>query len=326
MNDMDAFERQLANVMQQGGRPSLPVDAAAMVRSAVTAAPSGRWSVITRRLRGGVAPTPTEGGFTMFSIAKYVAAGVIVALFGGFLLSSALTTPQGEEAMPAALTASPSAEAETEATRPDAPSPVSADETLAGFVAEQVEPGVIRVANDGVSDLEWPLDAGCFLGICIPNHLMIGLDGSVWVIQADGLQQLGEEGVIPFPVATTQWNAWPKPRIRVGADGTPWMASQREVSADEPGRLASSLLSWDGSDWQVRLTADDSVWEGIDFRLQPGGTVWAQTSTDKRGRYRYQRLEGDDWTRIPRPPIPTATCGPGPSRTTARSGPCAAAR
>ncbi|MEA2025692.1 MAG: hypothetical protein U9O18_03275 [Chloroflexota bacterium] len=44
----------------------------------------------------------------MFSAVKFAGAAAIVALFGGFLLSGALTTQQGEEMVPAAVTASPS--------------------------------------------------------------------------------------------------------------------------------------------------------------------------------------------------------------------------
>jgi len=46
----------------------------------------------------------------MFSALKFVAAGVIVALFGGFLLAGVLTTPQGDEMVPAAVTESPQPE------------------------------------------------------------------------------------------------------------------------------------------------------------------------------------------------------------------------
>jgi hypothetical protein len=50
-------------------------------------------------------PRPARG-FTMFSALKFIAAGVIVALFGGFLLAGILTTPS-EEMAPAAVSASP---------------------------------------------------------------------------------------------------------------------------------------------------------------------------------------------------------------------------
>ncbi len=47
-------------------------------------------------------------GFTMFAALKFIAAAAIVALFGGFLLAGVLTTPQGDEMAPAAVTDSPS--------------------------------------------------------------------------------------------------------------------------------------------------------------------------------------------------------------------------
>jgi len=46
----------------------------------------------------------------MFSAVKFVAAAAIVTLFGGFLLAGVPMTPQGEEPLPAAVTASPSPE------------------------------------------------------------------------------------------------------------------------------------------------------------------------------------------------------------------------
>jgi hypothetical protein len=45
----------------------------------------------------------------MFSALKFVAAGAIVALVGGFLLSGVLTTPNADEVAPAAVSASPTA-------------------------------------------------------------------------------------------------------------------------------------------------------------------------------------------------------------------------
>ncbi len=58
----------------------------------------------------------------MFSAVTFAAAAAIVALFGGFVLSGALTTQQGEETVPAAVTASPSP-----ATTYVAPHPVSGE-------------------------------------------------------------------------------------------------------------------------------------------------------------------------------------------------------
>ena len=88
MDPMNAFEQQLSRVASEVAGPVRSVDAMAVVRSA-TAAPVHRWSILVRRVQGGVT-TPTEGGFSMFSALKFIAAGVIVALFGGFLLAGVL--------------------------------------------------------------------------------------------------------------------------------------------------------------------------------------------------------------------------------------------
>ena len=121
MTDMTAFERRVADGMLHRAGPVRPVDDLAIYESVIAANRQKGW------------------GFTMFSALKFVAAAVIVALFGGFLLAGILTTPQGEDMAPAAVTASPS--------------PMTTDELLAGMVTEEVEPGVYRVVNDGVRDL-----------------------------------------------------------------------------------------------------------------------------------------------------------------------------
>ena len=69
MDDMNAFERQLSNVVQRAARPPRPVDAMTIVTVATTT--SSRWRFQT-----------------MFSATKFVVAGVIVALFGGFLVTN----------------------------------------------------------------------------------------------------------------------------------------------------------------------------------------------------------------------------------------------
>jgi hypothetical protein len=107
MDDLTALERQIGTELRReiGMVPSF--DAMAIARSAIATTPPGRWSVVTRRLRGGVSAR-TEGGFHMFSALKFVAAGVIVALFGGVLLAGILTTQPGDELAPAAVTETPS--------------------------------------------------------------------------------------------------------------------------------------------------------------------------------------------------------------------------
>ena len=76
MDDMQTFEREIAGVIRRAISPARPVDAMAVARAAATQSPKRRFQ-------------------SMFSATKYVVAGVIVALFGGFLL---VTLPIGEPA------------------------------------------------------------------------------------------------------------------------------------------------------------------------------------------------------------------------------------
>ena len=131
-------------------------------------------------------PTPARG-FTMFSAVKFVAAAAIVALFGAFLLTGILTAPQGDEMAPAAVT--------------ESPLPTTTEELLSGMVTEEVEPGVLKITNDGVRDVggeSWGPDGG----------VTVGLDGSVWLYWQDGRYvQVGEDraGDLMVPARRDGW-------------------------------------------------------------------------------------------------------------------------
>ncbi len=71
MDDMNAFEHQLADRVVRMAGPAPHFDALEIARTAATQSPKWRFQ-------------------SMFSATKYVAAGAIVALFGGFLLTSTL--------------------------------------------------------------------------------------------------------------------------------------------------------------------------------------------------------------------------------------------
>ena len=85
MDDMRSFEDRLAEELGLMAGPEPPVDALAVSRSVAAQAPK-------RRLQ------------TMFSATKFVLAGAIVALFGGFLLAGILTTQDEAPPAPAAET------------------------------------------------------------------------------------------------------------------------------------------------------------------------------------------------------------------------------
>ena len=69
MDDMNAFDKQLASVVLQRVGPARPVDDAAIFTAIPTQSPKWRFG-------------------SMFSATKFVVAGAILALFVGFLLSA----------------------------------------------------------------------------------------------------------------------------------------------------------------------------------------------------------------------------------------------
>lgn len=159
---------------------------------------------------------------------------------------------------------------------------------LAGFVVEEVEPGVLRVVDDGVRDLAD--QAGV---------LVAGLDGSIWLFGADRFYRLGEEG-----------HAWdfgdrldredvgePDGRVRsrldvadieVGPDGVVWATGLPSVRS---GRSRPrDLRSFDGREWTVRLEAPRKG-RVLGVEIGPDGTAWASIDGG-RGRIRVSWLAG----------------------------------
>ena len=97
---MKDYELDLA--LEAMGRDRTAVAEPPTLRERVAAIPFAA----TRR--SGWRPLIDTRGYTMFSAVKLIAAAVIVALFGGFLVAGVLTTPQEGEVAPAAVTESPS--------------------------------------------------------------------------------------------------------------------------------------------------------------------------------------------------------------------------
>lgn len=96
MDDMNAFERQVADEVVRASAPPSPVDVAAVFAAATSRRP--RWNLPW-----------------LFGATRFVAAGIVVALFGGLLLAGILATPRADELAPAAVTPSPSASSTAEA-------------------------------------------------------------------------------------------------------------------------------------------------------------------------------------------------------------------
>lgn len=234
MDDMNALERQLASVVRGAMRPPRPVDGSAIVRSVTSEAPTDPWSVIRRRLRGG-SPALPEGGFSMFSAVKIVAAAAIVALFGGLLLTGVLTAPEGEERAPAAATSSPAADPSSGIT----------------FVPTD-DPNVFEVISE--PHKKWLGGKPFGLG-----PIAIDPGGGVWVQGWDGaknperafLAELGVPGRVklePFQVDDLAFTA----------DGTLWAPSPRREPRN-PRQLQPVLRSFDGERWTRHDTGGFTV-------------------------------------------------------------------
>jgi hypothetical protein len=235
----------------------------------------GRWWPLPYDLPAPIptthGPTPARG-FTMFSAVKFVVAGVIVALFGGFLLAGVLTTQQGDEVPPAAVT--------------ESPSPMTSEELLLGMVTEEVEPGVFRVTSDGVRDLT-SLDAG---------DIVAGYDDGIWLLREDGFLRLGSDGFHQWPAEVNGWPVEVAPEdhiFEVAPDGTMWVIPRwTNIRVLDP-RRAPGLRSTDGEEWTVEPCPERRQYPDCrGFTVAPDGRVWALW---KEGRWRVGHLGPAGW-------------------------------
>ena len=209
----------------------------------------------------------------MFSALKFVAAGVIVALFGGFLLTGILTTQQGDETSPAAVIASPS--------------PTTAEELLSGMVTEEVEPGVFHVINDGRRDL-WPA-----------WWVYIGQDGSIWGSREDRFFQLGGRGYkrTANGVGNPLW---------VTRDGTLLSIGGKAIRSFDGKSWQRYGTKADGTIQMMSIGPDDTIWATWEDPTDKDRTIVARQTDDGWERltpfpghpYRLYVLDtGDIWVK-----------------------------
>ncbi|MEA2025278.1 MAG: hypothetical protein U9O18_01170 [Chloroflexota bacterium] len=255
MTEMTAFERRVADGMLHRAGPVRPVDDLAIFEAVTAASRSHRW------------------GFTMFSALKFVAAAVIVALFGGFLLAGILATPQDGEVFPAAVT--------------ESPSPMTTGELLSGMVTEEVEPGVYRVIDDGVRDLS----SADYWGV------VAGEDGSIWLGGSGDLFRLGVTETHDWQLG--EWNGlWD---FEIGHDGTVWA-----VAVNDEGQ---ALRSFDGEAWATHRAVEYFSGQDGDVEVVSDGVVWAALGDGTLG---YLAADGSTWQTIETPKARPATVAAGP--------------
>jgi hypothetical protein len=179
-------------------------------------------------------PTPASGS-TVISALKFVTAGVIVGLAGGFLLADTLTTQPSDTVDPAVVT--------------DSPSPMTVDRLLSVAQTEGVEPGVLRVIDDGIRDL----------GSSDNTSLVSGRDGGIWLLSQDHFLRVGDVGAHEWPAG----QAAPLSDFEVALGGTVWTLAQGEDGLSAVHTLAGEQWATYGpaSDFRaIEIAHDDTVW------------------------------------------------------------------
>ena len=251
MTDMTAFERRIAEGMLHRAGPIRPVDDRAVYEAVTATNRQQRW------------------GFTMFSALKFIAASAIVALFGGFLLAGILTTPQGDDVLPAAMTESPSPMTTEDLL-------LTTEDLLSGMVTEEVEPGVRRVINDGYRDLTMSTDpmrqfmaGGSRADYLYPGlrAVIVGDAGNVWRTAACDapapeskclrLYRVGQEGaweIDPGPVSF--WTG----QIDAGLDGQLWALANGAPRVFGDGAWVPAAHHVEGDFDAITVQADGTVW------------------------------------------------------------------
>ena len=241
----------------------------------------------------------------MSSATKFVVAGAIVALSGGFLSGGVLTQQPSDERPPAA--ASASAASSPEATADAAPGRSVRSDLLPGvdLVTEEVEPGVYRVVSDGVRDLSRSADhPNRYLGGILDGNIVAGLDGSLWRLDRESFYRLGEATTHHWPKGIRSSSFRPgQTDIEVGPDGTVWLSAWVGV----PGRNArTDILSYDGQTWSKRWRGAFAKRWTNGVEVQQDGTVWMAWSTNRAkkgeaasGPVRAARLGDDGWEVLP---------------------------
>ena len=217
----------------------------------------------------------------MFSALKFVAASVIVALFGSFLMMGLLSTQPAEEAVTTAVSASPTTDATSEATS----EPTEAETTsvradlLPGvtLTVEEVEPGVFHVLDDGVR--------ARFEGDIVAGH-----DGSILLVRGGDERQrgsfirLGSRGSRRLPQGHTS-------QVVATPDGTVWVLTWGQKNR-------SSIHSLKDGTWTRRSWAAGGP---AGLTVGPDGTIWfADVKTDEKdvGRLVIKRMGADGWQRV----------------------------
>ena len=141
--------------------------------------------------------------------------------------------------------------------------PTTTDEMLAGFVTEQVEPGVFKIVNDGYRDVSHPDE-----DFWLDDAVLVGAVGDVWRITPPRrLFKLGQEpewdyepGLVDIGQANTE----------ASLDGRLWTLALRGLRVFDGETWTQDEYHYPGDSGAEYYIGGD--WEAIE--VQEDGTVW----------------------------------------------------
>jgi hypothetical protein len=220
MHEMNEFERLVADELTRDAGPVLPVDDRAIFETASTAR-APRWR-----------PQP------LFRMTSHIAAGIIVALFGGFLLVGVVVQPTSDGIPAAGGTASP------EGTLSASPTlaPTTDDPALSEAVSDPKETDVIK--------LKTPLATALAAGL-------LATPAATAVAQADLMEPARVTGTTTFPEDVVAGSrAWIDGATR--GDGR-IVTHEWEASDPRLDGLHTTTYSYDSYDRQEMMVAVGTV-------------------------------------------------------------------
>jgi sugar lactone lactonase YvrE len=255
MDDMTIFEEQLGKGLDQLAGPRRPVDAMAIAQSITTHSPKWRFQ-------------------SMFSATKFVVAGAIVALFGGFLLAGVMTQQPTEQIVPAAATASPSDRASyevTEVARPtDAWPSVATSDAL--WLTDYDGRTVVRM--DAQTGDMTTLSVDVQPGSLVPS------EDAIWVVSNSQVQRIDRADLTVSEDTIGRSRGEPFAWAQSGdgaaiiADGSLWIAA--------PGSETDTLIEIDLSTQIIRDEYPaDAIWWGdgsFAWMAAIGDAIWVYSN------------------------------------------------
>ena len=234
---------------------------------------------------------PEDRGSSMFSASKFVVAAVIVALFGGFLLSGVLTTQQDHEVAPAAATVAASLAPIPDLSTSGLFNQVQ-DLAVApdGTVWAATRGGVVRWDKGASTPVVYGEQDG--LPAADVDRIVVAADGTVWAAGHDWVifyDQMWQpvEAVTDLEEMETAFDDV----IAADPTGGAWVLGQ-----DGEGSETIFLIDREGAEQISTLPEGHVGWgSSVEMAVDSAGRFWMVDSVDARGVFVHD--EGD-WQKL----------------------------